>query len=61
MRFAPMVVEKNEMQEETTKRPGRPIQRSHKNRQARFIYCKFSMRNINATDETAFKINKAGL
>ena len=61
MRFAPMVVEKNEMQEETTKRPGHSILRSHRNRQARFIYCQFSVRNINATDETAFKINKAGL
>ena len=56
MRLAPMVVERNEVQEETTKRPGHPIQRNHKNRQARFIYCKFSVRNINATDETAFKI-----
>lgn len=61
MRLAPMVVERNEVQEETTKRPGHPIQRNHKNRQARFIYCKFSVRNINATDETAFKINKADL
>lgn len=38
-----------------------PIQRNHKNRQARFIYCQFSVRNINAIDETAFKINKADL
>lgn len=56
-----MVVERNEVQEETTRRPGHSIQRGHKNRQARFIYCKFSVRNINATDETAFKINKANL